>query len=298
MMTQKFLLASLLLFAAIPTIWAEETKPLAELQAAAEGGDAESQFQLSRAYLQGSGVPKDLPRAFALMKSAAAQGHPDALGGVGYFYSKGLATGKDGAEAVRWFRKGAEKGSAKARFNLGTSLLDGESGESTGQTPEARRDEGLRWIRMAADQGLPEACLSYGIILYLGEQGQPQDFPGAMALLRTAAEHGLAEAQNMLGAMYEAGQSVAIDPVAAAEWYRKAALQGHAKAQANLGMILGPQTENKATRIEALAWLLLAQEQEAILAQKILAGTVSSLKSGELDEAKARADGLRKLVKH
>lgn len=291
-MKQKYLLAILLL-AATPVLQAEEAKPLAELQAAADRGDAESQFQLSRACLMGVGLPKDLPRAFALMKSAAAQGHADALGGVGYFYSKGLATAKDPAEAMRWFRKGAQKGSAKSQLNLGKSLLDGESGDTAGRTP----DEGLRWIRMAANQGLPEACLSYGIILYFGKHGQQQDYAGAMTYLRTAAEHGIADAQNTLGAMYQAGQSVAIDQTAATDWYRKAALQGHARAQANFGMILGPDNQNKATRIEALAWLLLAQEQEEIIAQKLLASTTPGLKSGELAEARVRADELKKGVK-
>ena len=51
--------------------------------AAAERGDGLTQFQQARASLLGEGVPKDVDKAFELMKSAAARGHPDAIGGLG-----------------------------------------------------------------------------------------------------------------------------------------------------------------------------------------------------------------------
>ena len=50
-----------------------------------------------------------------------------------------------------------------------------------------------------------------------------------------AAEQGNAVAQNNLGFMYDNGKGVAQDYKEAVKWYTKAAEQGNASAQSNLG---------------------------------------------------------------
>jgi len=266
-----------------------------ETIAAAERGEADAQFQLARASQRGEGVPKDVNKAFGLMKLAAEQGHADAIGGLGYFYSVGVAVEKDDKQALEWFRKGAEKGSAKAQLNLGRWLLDGKAG-SEGDA-EKRLEEGLQWLKKAVDQGLAEANLSYGMIHYFGDHGVAQDYGKAVPCFKLAAAHGLRDAQNFLGVMNEMGLGMPADTAAAQQWYRKAALQGHLRAQANLGILLNPLAENKATRIEALAWLVLASDQNEITAEKSLQDVMLGLKAGELDEARKRAAELRKLIR-
>jgi hypothetical protein len=54
---------------------------------------------------------------------------------------------------------------------------------------------------------------------------------------RKAAEQGSAIAQYNLGEMYRVGEGVPADSAAAASWYRKAAEQGYARAQNNLGVV-------------------------------------------------------------
>ena len=54
--------------------------------------------------------------------------------------------------------------------------------------------------------------------------------------LRRAAEQGNARAQAQLGASYFAGQGVPQDDAEAAKWFRKAAEQGDAQAQFCLGV--------------------------------------------------------------
>ena len=56
-----------------------------------------------------------------------------------------------------------------------------------------------------------------------------------MAALRTRAEQGDAEAQFLLGVMYDDGRGVPQDAVEAVRWYRLAAEQGHTVAQNTLG---------------------------------------------------------------
>jgi TPR repeat protein len=53
--------------------------------------------------------------------------------------------------------------------------------------------------------------------------------------LRARAEAGDAEAQNLLGVMYDYGEGVPQDYAVAARWHRLAADQGHAEAQYQLG---------------------------------------------------------------
>ncbi len=52
---------------------------------------------------------------------------------------------------------------------------------------------------------------------------------------RRAAEQGYANAQSNLGYMYDAGKGVTQDYKEAVRWFRKAVEQGYANAQSNLG---------------------------------------------------------------
>ena len=67
--------------------------------------------------------------------------------------------------------------------------------------------------------------------MYSNGQGVEQDYKKAVEWYRKAAEQGHADAQNNLGFMYYTGQGVEQDYKKAVEWYRKAAEQGHADAQ-------------------------------------------------------------------
>jgi TPR repeat protein len=53
-----------------------------------------------------------------------------------------------------------------------------------------------------------------------------------------AADQGNATAQNNLGVLYQNGQGVEQSEEMAAKWYQKAADQGYAIAQNNLEMLL------------------------------------------------------------
>jgi len=66
-------------------------------------------------------------------------------------------------------------------------------------------------------------------------QGVPQDHVQAAAWHRKAAEQGNAQAQYNLGDLYDHGRGVPQDYAQAAFWYRKAAEQGNAASQFMLG---------------------------------------------------------------
>jgi hypothetical protein len=228
------------------------------------------------------------------MKAAAGQGHADAMGGVGYFFSKGIAVKKDEREAVIWFRKGADKGSPKAMLNLAKMLL-ANKGVDAGN-PDRLAEEGLQWMAKAADAGLPEALLAYGSVFYFGDHGMARDEAKAATYLKPAADSGLPEAQNMIGVITETGNGLPMDANASKEWFRKAAMAGNAKAQANLGRVLGPLNEDRATRIESIAWLIVASGKGEVTASKLIEESLAGFRPGEFDDAKQRADELRKVA--
>ena len=63
-----------------------------------------------------------------------------------------------------------------------------------------------------------------------------RDYAQAMSWYRRAADQGFALAQNDVGDLYANGQGVTRDDAQALSWYRKAADQGNAAAQTNLGL--------------------------------------------------------------
>ncbi len=66
--------------------------------------------------------------------------------------------------------------------------------------------------------------------MYYWGRGVSQDYPEAVKWYRKAAEQGNANGQNNLGLMYYHGTGVAKDMVEARKWFEKAAEQGHTKA--------------------------------------------------------------------
>jgi TPR repeat protein len=77
-----------------------------------------------------------------------------------------------------------------------------------------------------------------------------------------AARSGDAERQFQLAVIYDNGDGVKRDPVAAANWYRHAAEQGHSLAQLHLGLMLNAgDTAFERNDAEAAGWFLQAAEQ-------------------------------------
>jgi TPR repeat protein len=90
--------------------------------------------------------------------------------------------------------------------------------------------------------------------LYDEGQGVSQDYVQTTFWYRKAAEQGYAKAQYNLGVSYVLGQGVPQDYAQAALWYRKAAEQGYAEAQVGLGSFEATQHDFA----EAYFWIDLA----------------------------------------
>ena len=83
----------------------------------------------------------------------------------------------------------------------------------------------------------------------------------AVEWYRKAAEQGYASAQSNLGICYSNGEGVTQDYGKAVEWYRKAAEQGHASAQYNLGGCFYNGQGVVQDSDQAIEWFQKAAEQ-------------------------------------
>jgi serine/threonine protein kinase/TPR repeat protein len=174
--------------------------------------------------------PSKLPPAIADLVNAANRGDPAAQNQLGVKY----ATGEDpiprnDVKAVDLYRLAANQGFARAQTNLGDMYLYGRGG-----LPQSYTDA-LSWYLKASQQEWPDAQFR---LAYMYEKGlgTDKDIAHAVQLYRSAAEHGYAEAQNLLGILYATGgDGLTEDDKQAIAWYQKAADQGSAKSQKNLG---------------------------------------------------------------
>jgi uncharacterized protein len=85
----------------------------------------------------------------------------------------------------------------------------------------------------------------------------------AFRKLRPLAERGDAEAQAILGLMYQQGSGVPQDAVMAAHWYLCAAEQGHVGAQYQLGLLYDKGHGVPPSTVIAYKWLNLAAARAA-----------------------------------
>jgi TPR repeat protein len=254
---------------------------------AVDSGPSEQTYESARKLLKGDGVDKDEKKGFEQMEQAAREGYLPAMAGLGYLYSAGIGVSRNPEKAKEWFRKAAEQGHAISCLNLGKTLVAENRGADHGEGGDvAKLNEGVSWIRKAADLGLNDARTTYGLILLRGEHGVKGD-PKAAAQYLIPASDGDAEAMNALATMYQTGNGVPYDAGAAERLWRKAAMSGHVKAQANLGeFLLGDAENNPQRREEALAWLTIAEQARDAVAQKVLQNHLQTITPDEMSAAR------------
>jgi uncharacterized protein len=222
-----------------------------EAQAKAAKGDAEAQYKLYEWY---------------------ANGQRFASHNIGYSISK------NDAEARKWLNLASAQGYDKAK----TRLLEIKQ-------IEAKQRNLFENTKANADQGDVSAQYNLGE-MYRGGRFVPRDIQEAVKWYRKAAEQGYAKAQYSLGFMYadaevslpkwsnEAvrkhfGQFNGVDVMPqnyaeGAKWYRKAAEQGNADGQRNLGVMYGNGDGVPQDYVEAYKWSNLAAAQGDTIAKE------------------------------
>jgi TPR repeat protein len=160
-------------------------------------------------------------------------------------------------------RQLAERGEAKAQFELGLRLLGGEG------LPKDEQ-QAAEWLQKAAAQHLPGAMNALGTLHEEGV-GVPKDQKKALEWFTKGANAGDPMAQLNLAESYDKGNGVEKSPAEALKWLKKAANQNLPQAQmAYAWRLEHGQGSEKNTR-EAAEWYLKAAEQGLVPAQTHLA---------------------------
>jgi TPR repeat protein len=242
-------------------------------------GNADAQNMLG--YLYDSGYvsdTRDAVLAATWYRKAAEQGNSMAQYNLGIMYNSGDGVPQDYTQAAIWYHKAAEQGNLYAQYNLGISYYKGQG------VPQDYV-QSVICFRKAADHGIAEAQAYLGWLYALG-QGVKKSYVEAAIWDRKAADQGDSFAQKNLADLYDNGGLLKVvhdperpgrekvvmdedggpflkDKALAAIWYRKAADQGDAGAQNDLGLLYDLGHGVPQDYVEAYFWYSLASAKSA-----------------------------------
>jgi len=187
-------------------------------------GDIEAQFSLGYCYDLGTyNVESNTDMAIHWYSEAALAGHAIAQNNLGVLYATGHRgkVDKQAAEALAWFKHGAEAGNRNAAFHCGLAYLNGDGIE------ERDDEEAFRYFKIAGKLGHGLSQSNVGA-MYMSGRGCVKNYKKAMKWCKKAAKSGEGDAVSIhnLGVMYEQGYGTDVDHEKA-EMYFKLSMSGH-----------------------------------------------------------------------
>jgi len=237
----------------------EKPASISRLQQMAERGNATAQEELGSRFETGVGIQKNLIKSFVWIKKSAEQGNPKAQYGLAYRYNDGIGVEKNQETALYWYRKCAENGLGEWQANAQVAIADFYLKGIGGVKPD--RAIAFEWDTRSALQGNPWG--QFGVAAWMLREGHTsEDEHIGKVFLAASASKGIAEAQYNLAVILLEGVYTEHNAVEAAQWARKAAEQGHAKAQLLYGKNFLLEGVGVARDEQAAAkWCLKSAEQ-------------------------------------
>lgn len=121
--------------------------------------------------------PDKADQVIPLLRKSAERGNMEAAYNLGVALYTTVKTKEGWAEAIKWFKKAADAGDARARFNLATAYEDG--------TDKTIPPDVVTHYQHAAENGIVESMHRLGVIMTSGEYGQ-KDLTGGLSWLLLA----------------------------------------------------------------------------------------------------------------
>ncbi len=194
--------------------------PIDSLAAAAEAGDADSQYRYGLVLERGvGGVAVDYAAAADWYRRAVDQEHVGAMLSLST-----LHLGSDPEEAIGLVVRAAELGSPEAQWRAGQVYAGRIFVPMSGIGQD--RDTAIRWFAQAAEQGHhpSEEALAD---LYSDSEDPAGYGPSIELYRRSAEEGGSAWATLRMGMIYATGEGVQEDDAAALEWLSRLGADGY-----------------------------------------------------------------------
>lgn len=186
---------------------------------AARSGDPRAMTELAEGYFQGRWAEPDNDEGLRWLLRAADLEWPEALARAGLLYETGAAGKKDPEAALRFYRRGAELGSAAAQTWLSVMLS---------KNPESKEawDEAEKWLEKAVRQKFPPALFAEAIRHLEGSRWEKPDRAAAFSTAKQYREIGDPRGVFALAASFLRAPESCPDPGTAVKWVEYAAESG------------------------------------------------------------------------
>jgi len=193
---------------------------------AANGSITVAKYKLSKMFLNGDGVERDITKAVEWLKQAAMEENEFAEYALGRLYLQGEEVEKDTVAAEEYLLKAASRGNKYAAYLLGKEYLSGENFAKDAM-------KAVEYLELAAEKDFEPAEYILGKE-YLRGENFPKDVQKAIYYLKRAAGKGFDFAKYELGKIYLFGNDIHKDTEIALEYLKSAAANGNEHAQALL----------------------------------------------------------------
>lgn len=200
----------------------------------------------------------------------AQLGDPEAQYLLACCYHDGYCVEQSDSLAVVWARKSAQQAYPAGLYFLAYCY-------ETGRGVSMNQSNALTLYKRAYEVALPRATRGdasaqfvVGKIFDYGNGGVTLNHGTAVTWYRRAAEQGYAGAQFNLGNCYQLGEGVDQDKKQAVYWYRQAALQGDTDAEYTLGLCYASGDGIVKSSARAIEWFRRAARHGNRLARHIL----------------------------
>lgn len=229
-----------------------------EIRRQAEAGKTDFQIFLGIAHDKGIGnYPLNQKSSTAWFLKAAEQNHPLAQLEMGNRYFLGKGVRQNDSQAIVFFRKAAEQNFSASWIAEGNLALI----YCYGYGVPIDLKQGIDWLSRAAIHGHPESMRRLASYYNRGCSVLEQNLKIAFQWYQKAAEQGDAYSQYNLGVFYQSGRGIPIDLEAAFQWFLHAAQGNDADAMCSVANYYLHGVGTLVNSGEALYWLEKAKER-------------------------------------
>jgi len=211
--------------------------------------------------------------AVPYLRSAADNGHEEAMYLLGLLYWKGFGVLQDVDESMKWLKRASGNGSYYAREELkkiekaGLPQVDEyKMGYDAFQLKKYK--EAVSWFTKSAAKGNMEAMFNLGMIYQLGAGTEiPANEKEAVGWYQKAADKGHVNSMNNLGQLYLSEEGIQ-DFKLALQWFTKGADKGHSGCMYNIGVMYANGTGVTMQMEEAYKWFKKAADKGMVEAKE------------------------------
>lgn len=212
-------------------------------------------FKLALRHERGVGVVKDMKEAVRYYKRAADKGHDSAQFNLGRYYSKGVGVAKNEMEAARYFKLAADQGHSKAQFNIAACYAKGVA--VVKNMDDLGKDKAKDWVKEKVKSQMSGLAKDSDVKNNkVKEEPKVKNFEKTLEQFNSKGQKHVKKgfAASLINGLEK-------DLKKAARYYKLAADQGHDKAQFTLGRYYEDGNGVKKNLTDAFKYYKLAADQ-------------------------------------